>query len=57
MLKPVTLAVMEPRLIAASAVVEICPIEMTEAMTRLYSRINELKSGLSFASLLVYQNN
>lgn len=38
MLKPETLAVMDPKVAAASAAVEICPIEMTEATTKLYSR-------------------
>ena len=37
MLKPVTLAVIEPRVDAARAVVERCPMETTEAMTREYS--------------------
>lgn len=37
MLKPETLAVIEPRLIAASAVVDIWPTEMTDAMIRLNS--------------------
>ena len=37
MLKPETLAVMDPRLIAANAVVERWPIEMTGTMTSVYS--------------------
>ena len=37
MLKPETLAVIEPRLIAAKAVVERWPIEMTGTMTSVYS--------------------
>jgi hypothetical protein len=37
MLKPETLAVMDPRLIAARAVVERWPIEMTGTMTNVYS--------------------
>lgn len=39
MLYPVTLAVMEPRVAAASAVVDRWPIETTEATTREYSRM------------------
>ncbi len=38
MLKPLTLAVMEPREMAASAVVEMCPIVITDTMTREYSK-------------------
>lgn len=38
MLKPLTLAVIEPREIAARAVVDMCPIVITETMTREYSR-------------------
>jgi len=38
MLNPLTLAVMEPRDIAARAVVEICPIDMTETITSEYSK-------------------
>lgn len=37
MLKPETLAVMEPSVDAARAVVDKCPIEMTDAITREYS--------------------
>lgn len=37
-LKAVTLAVMEPNVMAAKAVVDKCPIEITETMTMLYSR-------------------
>jgi hypothetical protein len=37
MLRPVTDAVMEPSVAAASAVVERCPIETTEATTSEYS--------------------
>jgi hypothetical protein len=37
-LKPETLAVIEPRLIAARAVVDIWPMEMTDTMMRLNSR-------------------
>ena len=36
-LNPETLAVIEPRVDAASAVVERCPMDITEAMTREYS--------------------
>ena len=38
MLKPETLAVMEPSVDAASAVVERCPMEMTDATTSEYSK-------------------
>lgn len=38
MLKPLTLAVMEPREMAASAVVEMCPIVITDTITREYSK-------------------
>ena len=37
-LYPVTLAVMDPSVEAARAVVEICPIEMTDAITKEYSK-------------------
>ena len=37
MLKPETLAVMEPSVEAARAVVDRCPMETTEAMTSEYS--------------------
>lgn len=37
-LKAVTLAVIEPSEIAASAEVEICPIDTTDTITREYSR-------------------
>ena len=38
MLKPDTLAVIEPSEIAARADVDIWPMEITETMTREYSR-------------------
>jgi hypothetical protein len=38
MLNPLTLAVIEPSETAASAVVEICPIVITETITSEYSR-------------------
>ena len=38
MLYPETLAVMEPRVDAARAVVDRCPIATTDAITREYSR-------------------
>lgn len=38
MLKAVTLAVMEPRVDAARATVDRCPIDTTDARTREYSR-------------------
>lgn len=37
MLKPETLAVIDPRLIAAKAVVDRWPMEITGTMTRVYS--------------------
>ena len=37
-LNPETLAVIEPSVEAARAVVDKCPIEMTEATTREYSK-------------------
>lgn len=37
MLKPLTPAVMEPRVMAARAVVEMWPIDTTETITREYS--------------------
>ena len=37
MMYPVTLAVIDPSVDAANAVVEICPIETTDAITREYS--------------------
>ena len=37
MLYPETLAVMDPKVEAASAVVDKCPIETTDAITREYS--------------------
>jgi hypothetical protein len=43
-LKPETLAVMDPKLTAARALVDKCPIEMTETMTREYSRRWVLRS-------------
>ena len=42
-LKPVTLAVMDPRLTAARALVDKCPIETTGTMTREYSKRCVLK--------------
>ena len=42
-LKPVTLAVIDPRLTAARALVDKCPIETTGTMTREYSRRCVLK--------------
>jgi len=44
MLRPVTADVMDPRLIAASAVVEMCPTEITGTNTRLYSTSEALVS-------------
>ena len=44
MLRPVTADVMDPRLMAANAVVEMCPTEMTGTNTRLYSTIEALLS-------------
>jgi hypothetical protein len=38
MLNPETDAVIEPRVEAASASVDMCPIDMTEAIIREYSR-------------------
>lgn len=37
MLKPVTLAVIDPNVMAARAVVDKCPTKRTDALTRLYS--------------------
>jgi len=44
MLRPVTADVMDPRPIAASAVVEICLTDMTGTNTRLYSTAEALVS-------------
>lgn len=44
-LNPVTLAVIDPNVAAASAVVDICPMEITEAMTREYSMTWDLRMG------------
>jgi hypothetical protein len=38
---------MEPRVIAASAVVDRCPIETTDAITRLYSNRCVLQGRVS----------
>ena len=51
MLRPVTADVMDPRLMAASAVVEMCPTEMTGTNTRLYSTIDALISKMSVLPL------
>ena len=49
MLRPVTADVIDPRLMAASAVVEICPTEMTGTNTRLYSMTEALISKCQYS--------
>ncbi len=47
-LRPDTLAVIDPSVIAARAVVDKCPTESTEAMTRLYSNTCVLNAFFSY---------
>jgi hypothetical protein len=47
---------MEPRVIAASAVVDRCPIEMTDAITRLYSNRCVLRGTVSQDNIINFWN-
>lgn len=53
-LKPETLAVIDPKLTAARALVDRCPIEMTETTTREYSRRWVLRS---YSYMVFFKNN